>query len=161
MKCNALVILISIAVATGLLGGCTEDNTQSQIDLEKSSRATYVASLSPAVTPTADGLYYIQGRTGIGTAPQTGDSVYIYYTTRILNGNVFDQRLRPNSPYGFIVGNGSVIAGLDEGVKLMRVGDTAKLLIPSSLGYGATKNGVIPAYSNLLFDVELIKVKPN
>ena len=159
MKRNALVILISLAVSSGFFLSCEQDNTQTLIDQEKSQREKYVSSLSPVVLPTASGLYYIQGRTGIGAAPKDKDTVYIYYKASILNGSVFDQTL-PLKPFGFIVGSGAVIAGLDEGVKLMRVGDTATLLIPSSLAYGSVRNGAIPAYSNLLFDVELYQVNP-
>lgn len=158
MKRNALVILITLAISSGFFASCEQDNTQTLIDQEKSQREKYVSSLSPAVQPTSSGLYYIQGRTGIGASPKDKDTVYIYYKTSVLYGSVFDQNLRPNKPFGFIVGSGDVISGLNEGVKLMREGDTATLLLPSSLGYGSVRNGEVPAYSNLLFEVELYKV---
>ena len=55
---------------------------------------------------------------------------------------------------------GQVIAGWDEGVSLLKVGDKARFVIPSSLGYGSRgAGGVIPPNANLIFDVELVTVK--
>ena len=55
---------------------------------------------------------------------------------------------------------GQVIAGWDEGISLLRVGDKARFVIPSNLGYGNRgAGGAIPPNANLIFDVELVDIK--
>ena len=55
---------------------------------------------------------------------------------------------------------GRVIAGWDEGIQLLGVGDKARLVIPSHLGYGSNgAGGVIPPNATLIFDVELVGIK--
>ena len=58
------------------------------------------------------------------------------------------------------MGIGQVIPGWDEGISLLKVGDKARFVIPSELGYGsAGAGGVIPPNATLIFDVELIEAK--
>ena len=58
------------------------------------------------------------------------------------------------------MGVGQVISGWDEGIALLKVGDKARFVIPSYLGYGSQgAGGVIPPDATLIFDVELMNVK--
>lgn len=110
----------------------------------------------------ASGLYYVPITTN-ATAPLAtkGQTASVLYTGKLLDGTVFDaSSLHGNTPYSFILGNGQVIAGWDEGIALMHKGDKGQLLIPSALGYGPTGSGTaVPANSVLRFDVELVDVK--
>jgi peptidyl-prolyl cis-trans isomerase A (cyclophilin A) len=55
---------------------------------------------------------------------------------------------------------GQVISGWDEGISLLKIGDKARFVIPSNLGYGSTgAGGAIPPNANLIFDVELMDIK--
>ncbi len=107
------------------------------------------------------GMYYIKTlQNPSGRQPQTGNQVYVHYEGRRLTDNfLFDQSSRAgNDPLVFALNSGSVITGFNEGVSLLREGERAKLLIPSSLAYGYQRSNTIPAYSALKFDVELVKV---
>ncbi|HEY2583381.1 MAG TPA: FKBP-type peptidyl-prolyl cis-trans isomerase, partial [Mucilaginibacter sp.] len=59
-----------------------------------------------------------------------------------------------------IVGTASVIPGWDEGLLLLNEGSKATFIIPSSLGYGEQGNGEIQPFTTMVFDMELVKVKP-
>ena len=65
-------------------------------------------------------------------------------------------------PFGFVVGVGRVIKGWDQGVAGMKVGGARTLIVPAALGYGDRNvgNGLIPPNSTLIFDIELLDVKP-
>ena len=60
--------------------------------------------------------------------------------------------------YELVVGEGKVLKGLEEGVSLMRVGEKTRFVLPYTLAYGNQQYGNIPAFSNLIFDVELLEV---
>jgi peptidylprolyl isomerase len=77
----------------------------------------------------------------------------------LLDGTVFDSS-QGREPFAFQLGEGQVIKGWDEGIALMQKGGKALLLIPSHLAYGERGAGdMIPPYSPLLFEVELIDFK--
>jgi len=111
--------------------------------------------------PTASGLYYIEKVAGKGAKAKAGNKVKVHYTGKLFNGKVFDSSLtkKPATPYEFTLGQGQVIPGWDEGISMMSAGGKAILLIPSKLAYGAQGAGNdIPAYSPLVFDVELVSI---
>lgn len=121
---------------------------------------TLTSWLTPEKTlTTASGLKYVDQVVGSGAGPSPGKRVKIHYTGTLENGTKFDSSVDRGQPYEFVIGQGAVIKGWDEGVMSMKVGGKRKLIIPPNLGYGATGNGAIPANSTLLFDVELIEVK--
>ena len=112
----------------------------------------------------ASGLYYVPvlvDSTKTKTRATAGRTVSVLYTGALLDGTVFDASSRHgNTPISFVLGRGQVIAGWDEGIALMRKGEKAQLLIPSSLGYGAQGAGSsIPPNAVLRFEVELTDVK--
>ena len=109
---------------------------------------------------TASGLQYKITTKGCGAAAQKGDGVKVHYTGKFTNDTVFDSSVQRNLPFEFKLGKGQVIKGWDEGIALLHVGDKATFVIPPDLGYGARANGKIPANSTLVFDVELLEVKP-
>ena len=96
-------------------------------------------------------------RKGKGKKPTTGQMVTVNYKGSLIDGTVFDSSYKRNKPFNFIIGEGNVIKGWDQGVSKMKKGEKAKLFIPPELGYGA--KGVpmrIPPNSTLIFDIELL-----
>lgn len=108
---------------------------------------------------TASGLKYIVVKEGTGVQAAAGKTVKVHYTGYFTSGGIFDSSVERNEPFSFALGKGSVIAGWDEGVALMKVGEKVRLIIPYTLAYGANDYGPIPGKSTLIFDVELLDVK--
>lgn len=102
----------------------------------------------------------IEKEVGLGIQPQVGDKVTVHYTGTFIDGEQFDSSIG-NTPFQFTLGIGQVINGFDEGISYMKKGGKAKLIIPSSIVYGADGYNSIPEYSTLIFDVELINIEIN
>lgn len=108
---------------------------------------------------TPSGLRYKILQKGDGAKAIKGKMVSVHYKGQLLDGTVFDSSYQRKEPIDFEVGVGQVIAGWDEGILLLNVGDKARFVIPSNLGYGSRgAGGVIPPNATLIFDVELMKV---
>ncbi len=106
---------------------------------------------------TDSGLKYEILTAGDGETATAGQRVTVHYTGWLTSGEKFDSSVDRNDPFQFNLGARQVIAGWDEGVAGMQVGEKRKLTIPSQLGYGASgAGGVIPPNATLIFDVELI-----
>lgn len=108
---------------------------------------------------TSSGLQYIDLKVGTGATAQAGQTVNVHYTGWLENGKKFDSSVDRGQPFSFPLGAGRVIKGWDEGVQGMKVGGKRKLIIPSSLGYGARgAGGAIPPNATLIFEVELLGI---
>jgi FKBP-type peptidyl-prolyl cis-trans isomerase len=130
--------------------------------------AVVIAAVSPAtaqlLTTTPSGLGIADVQVGTGAEAQPGKTVVVHYTgwlyARNTKGRQFDTSRESGKPFEFLLGEGKVIAGWDEGVVGMKVGGRRTLLIPPELAYGAEGAGDdIPPNSPLIFDVELMDVK--
>jgi peptidylprolyl isomerase len=103
------------------------------------------------------GLYYLDILTGTGPAAETHDTAYIFYTAKYLNGNTFDTNVGTIDTLITPVNEGYLIAGFDEGISYMKEGGKSQLIVPSYLGYGQSGYR-FPAYTPILFEVDLVKV---
>jgi peptidyl-prolyl cis-trans isomerase A (cyclophilin A) len=109
---------------------------------------------------TQSGLDFIEIEEGKGKQAEAGKTVAVHYTGKFQDGRVFDSSVSRGEPIEFVLGQGMVIKGWDEGIAMMRVGGKAQLIIPPDLAYGEKgAGGVIPPNATLVFDVELVKVK--
>lgn len=118
--------------------------------------------LKPTKTPS--GLYYIIEQPGSGENAKAGQVVTVNYTGRTMDGRPFDSNVDPQfqhaQPFSFMLGQGSVIPGWDEGVMMMNKGSKAKLFIPSTLAYGSNSpSAAIPKDAILMFDIEVTKIE--
>lgn len=96
---------------------------------------------------------------GTGAEAVSGKKVTVNYLGTLTNGTKFDSSYDRNQPFSFNLGTGQVIQGWDQGVAGMKVGGKRKLVIPPSLGYGATGQGSIPPNATLVFEIELLGVE--
>ncbi|MCR5013346.1 MAG: FKBP-type peptidyl-prolyl cis-trans isomerase [Bacteroidales bacterium] len=125
----------------------------------KDALAAYLAENGITAQPTETGLVYVQTKPGKGRKPQEGQNVKVHYTGRLLDGTVFDSSIDRGEPIEFPLGAHQVIPGWDEGIAMMSKGEKGILYIPYDLAYGPRQTGPIPAYSNLIFEVELVDFK--
>ncbi len=136
-----------------------EEQMQEQ---EKITLQQYIQDEEITIKPKKSGLYYIEKKEGKGSFPKPGDSLSVHYTGSLLNGKIFDSSYNRKIPFTFKLGAKDVIDGWEEGFLYMKKGGKAIFIIPSELAYG--KEGystIIPPYSSLLFEVELIDIKYN
>lgn len=119
-----------------------------------------IEKLAAGFEKTDSGLRYQIIQKGEGKKAEKGNSVSVHYKGMLADGTVFDSSYKRNKPLEFPIGAGHVIPGWDEGIQKLKVGDKARLVIPSHLAYGASgAGGVIPPNATLVFDVELMDVK--
>jgi len=164
-----LSALASLALAAVALSGCAttpaappaqpvsytgtpqEQWVQGQKAYEAWSRAR------PGWKVTESGLQYrkLKGK-GSGPRPQATDTVTIHYVGRFIDGREFDSSRRRGQPATFPLPQ--LIKGWQEGVPLMRVGETFEFVIPSTIAYGERNRPPIPPGSTLLFEIELLGV---
>lgn len=109
------------------------------------------------VQTTASGLQYKAIRLGTGPKPQLSDIVEIHYKSKILGGIELDNTFAQKKPPGQSLIK-SLFPGLIEGLQLMPVGSKFEFAIPSQLAYGDKTIPFIPAFSVLLYEVELLKI---
>lgn len=112
-------------------------------------------------TTTESGLQYKEIEPGDGPAPEPGDVVTINYRATLEDGTEIDNTYEGGEPATFVLGQGIVIAGWDEGVALMHEGEKAELVVPPELAFGENSGagGLVPPNSTLIFEVELVSVQ--
>jgi FKBP-type peptidyl-prolyl cis-trans isomerase len=110
------------------------------------------------------GLYYLELVPGTGTAPVTNDSIFVLFTGKFLDGTIFGSNVESHAQtgkyYGFLANSGENVVGFDEAIMLMKTGGKSTIIVPSEIGYGHAGNYWIPSYQPLLFDIELVRIKP-
>lgn len=108
---------------------------------------------------TASGLKVKLIKGGKGVTARKGDKVKVHYTGTLVDGKKFDSSRDRNEPFQFTIGLKQVIAGWEEGIAMLKLGDQAILTIPPELGYGDRRTGSIPPGAYLIFDVEVMEVE--
>ena len=162
MKKNVVqtISLSFIVVLAFLVFSCNpskqyEDREKSQIQdyLSSNSSLNFVLEHS--------GLYYLEVQAGTGRAPVTHDTVSVKYTLKLLDGTIVYTNVGISDILIFPFGENYMLPGFEEGIGYMKQGGKSLLLLPSNLAYGTTGNNyTIPGYTPLLFDIELVNVKP-
>ena len=137
-----------------------EGSREQRLAEEKRLAEEALEKLAAGFEKTESGLRYKFIQKGNGKQAEKGKTVSVHYTGQLDNGKTFDSSYPRKKPIEFRLGQGQVIEGWDEGIALLQVGDKARFVIPSDLGYGPSgAGGVIPPNATLIFDVELMDVK--
>lgn len=140
-----------------LNSGCLKDNSCNAKTVESEQATIVNYALANGITATAhsSGLHYEVVTAGTGPAPTINSTVSVRYVGKLLNGTVFDTQA--GTPVTFPVNQ--VIPGWQLGLPLVQEGGTIKLIVPSSLAYGCTGYGAIPADAILYFEIDLVDVQ--
>ncbi len=139
---------------------------------EGSIASKYITDHNLTLKTTPTGLRYQINQESAKPKITKGDTVFVNYTGRSTDDKVFDSSIeavakqanlqqpgRNYEPIKFVVGEGMVIKGWDEGLTLLSEGSKATFVIPSALAYGDQGAGeAIAPFSTLVFDVEVVKV---
>jgi FKBP-type peptidyl-prolyl cis-trans isomerase FklB len=135
---------------------------QAAAERNKASATDFLAKngAKKGVQTTASGLQYKVIKAGDAKAPAIAatDEVTVNYRGKLIDGTEFDSSYSRGTPATFQVGG--VIKGWQEALVLMKPGANYELYVPPELAYGAQARPTIPANSLLIFDVELLSVKP-
>lgn len=142
----------------------TEEKSAGQRQADDKTLQDYFTQHNIQPAKTASGLYYVMSKEGAGETPKPGQTVTVNYTGKLLDGTPFDSNTDPQfqhvEPFPFMLGQGQVIPGWDEGVALMKKGGKATFYIPSTLAYGPEgREPRIPANAILVFNVEVTDIK--
>ena len=129
-------------------------------EFEKIAKEKYAGSVK-----TAGGTLVQVIKQGNGAACDSGKLVSVKYEGKFVNGEVFDGNMNSTDPAApktmdFVLGVDPMIQGFTESIRLLRVGSVAKIFVPYKAGYGTQQYQKIPGGSNLMFDLEIVDVKP-
>jgi FKBP-type peptidyl-prolyl cis-trans isomerase FkpA len=174
-KGSNLTFIIKIEKVQSLNEAIAERNAAiEKVKTDETAAANkYITSHKLVLKTTVTGLKYNIIVPSLKTKVQKGDTVMVNYIGRSLDDKIFDtnvesaakeagmeQQGRTYEPIQVVVGAQQVIPGWDEGLQLLNQGSKAMFVVPSGLAYGAQGQGEIKPYSTLIFDVEIVKVKP-
>jgi FKBP-type peptidyl-prolyl cis-trans isomerase len=135
-----------------------QEQLQSFKELDETNLKAYIAGEKNIIT-TPSGLMYVVQKEGSGKSIVKGNKVSMLYKGYFMNGEVFDENQRVESPFTFTVGLQQVIPGWDEGALYMKKGGKYKLIVPWNLAYGDRGAGPIMPYTSLIFEVEVLNAE--
>ncbi|RYY86763.1 MAG: FKBP-type peptidyl-prolyl cis-trans isomerase [Chitinophagaceae bacterium] len=137
---------------------------QSKIKADQQKIRDFLAASAASAQQTPSGAYVLVTTPGNGAKAAKGNFVEVFYTGRTLAGTTFDSNVdtsfHHSDPLAFELGKGQMLKGFDEAIQMLKQGDKARVLIPSSLAYGENPppGGKIGPNEILMFDVELRSV---
>jgi FKBP-type peptidyl-prolyl cis-trans isomerase FkpA len=128
--------------------------------------ATAAACTQSVTSPSGEGSFSQTDLVaGTGASAINGSNITVHYTGWLYKETGTDKKglqfetSAGQDPFLFTLGVGAVIQGWDQGLVGMRVGGVRRLVIPPSLAYGSSRNGVIPPNATLVFEVQLLEVQ--
>ena len=149
---RSLLLLVLVVTAAPIVRAQREKLPEA--DLE------FVEKNWPNAHKSSTGLRYIIQQEGTGEPARPGDFVSVIYAARLLDGTLFEQVTERQRPFSFRVGRDLVIAGWDQTMLQMKVGERRLVIIPPELGFGMRGSPPrIPRNTTLVFLIELLKIK--
>lgn len=127
---------------------------------EEDQIKNYIKAKKLVVTDSSTvGLRFILTKANAaGAALKSGQMVNVNYVGKFIAGKKTDNEFDSGN-FSFLLGQQQVVEGFDKGIAKMRIGEKAILIFPSSMGYGSSGAGSIPANTPLLFEIEVVSAK--
>ncbi len=113
---------------------------------------------SPKLIQTASGLVYVVHNYGDTSKVRKGNIISLHYTGKLFNDEKFDSSLDRNQAFDIKYKEQSLISGFEEGLALVGKNGKVTLYIPYFLGYGTKGVSIIPPYSDLIFDLQILEI---
>lgn len=138
-----------------------EAERQQLLAKEQELIKTYIEANGISETPLESGVYIIREEEGTGKLAEWGDEVAVHYTLKNLHGDEIESSFSYGEPMVFTIGNREMIACIEEAVMTMAPGAKVTVISPSEQAFGefAIHNELLPAYSPLLVELELVEIK--
>jgi FKBP-type peptidyl-prolyl cis-trans isomerase len=130
-------------------------------EYEKIILKQYLEDSKLHIKPDSSGLYSLILKKGNGKKVAVGDTIVVHYEGRFLNGKFFDSTKKRNEAFQFVYGQQwQVIKGMEEAIATMHEGERSLFILPSDVAFGdkGSSTGIIPPFTSLIFEVELISV---
>jgi FKBP-type peptidyl-prolyl cis-trans isomerase len=128
------------------------------VSAENEQIENYIKRHNWQMKETGSGLRYNIYFAGSGEKAQLGKIAVLKFSTKLITGDVI-YTSEKDGLKEFMIGRGGVESGLEEGILLLRVGDRAKFIIPSHLGFGLLGDqDKVPPKSTLIYDIELVSL---
>jgi FKBP-type peptidyl-prolyl cis-trans isomerase len=152
MRLNSILLIICTLLLTQL-------SVHAQRERFSIDDLNFIEKTYPTAQKTSTGIRYIVQKEGTGDEPNPGDTVNVLYEGRLLDGTLFDQATDKTHPFSFRLGREQVIAGWDQIVRQMKMGEKILVVIPPELGYGSRGQAPkIPRDASLVFTIELVSI---
>lgn len=143
-----------------------EADMQKEQEIEKQNELkevqAYAQKKGYKVQTTPSGVVVNVVNAGDALKADSGRIARVMYKGYFTNGKDFDTNMKPKGngqPLDVTIGGGGVIKGLEDGLAFFGKGGKGTIIVPAVLAYGAAGNPpVIPAYSTVVFDVEVVDV---
>lgn len=124
----------------------------------RASLSNYVEKENIAVEPSETGVYVVNLEKGKGRCPEKGEKVELDFEAHLTDGTLVGSTYNSGEPFSFVLGDNYVIAGWEEVVSQMHLGDKVRAIIPFDMAYNEHSVGNIPPYANLVYDIKLLKI---
>ena len=128
------------------------------MEASKAELAAYIEKENIKETPVESGIYIIPLEKGKGRCPVKGEKVEIDFSASLLNGQQVGSTYDMDEKFSFVVGDNFVIPGWEVILPKMHLGERVKAIVPCEMAYGEHQVGNVPAYSNMVYDIKLLKI---
>ena len=143
--------ILPFLIAVLLLSNCSSD--QKRLEQEMDDILVWIDDSGLEFTASGTGLYYhIEQAGNPDRIPDSSHEVSFKHMGYLLDSTVFSNGWSPSNHYPLV----GLVAGFQEGLKIVGEGGRAVVVFPSTLGYGSTARPGIPEYSPLVFRLELV-----